>query len=81
MRTFKSLMISLCMGTTLCMCLPQTTTAQTVSSGDSWKWDKGTIVIDTPERPSGQKSVLGSPFPLFSGRRASPDACYNWKDI
>ena len=53
MRTFKSLMISLCMGTTLCMCLPQTTTAQTVSSGDSWKWDKGTIVIDTPERPSG----------------------------
>ncbi len=47
MRTFKSLMISLCMGTTLCMCLPQTTTAQTVSSGDSWTWDKGTIVIDT----------------------------------
>ena len=38
MRTFKSLMISLCMGTTLCMCLPQTTTAQTVSSGDSWTW-------------------------------------------
>ena len=35
MRTFKSLMISLCMGTTLCMCLPQTTTAQTVSSGNS----------------------------------------------
>ena len=58
MRTFKSLMISLCMGTTLCMCLPQTTTAQTVSSGDSWTWDKGTIVIDTPERPAGQKSVL-----------------------
>ena len=55
MRTFKSLMISLCMGTTLCMCLPQTTTAQTVSSGDSWKWDKGTIVIDTPERPSARK--------------------------
>ena len=49
MRTFKSLMISLCIGTTLCMCLPQTTTAQTVSSGDSWTWDKGTIVIDTPE--------------------------------
>ena len=63
MRTFKSLMISLCMGTTLCMCLPQTTTAQTVSSGDSWKWDKGTIVIDTPERPSGQKSVLGLTIP------------------
>ena len=63
MRTFKSLMISLCMGTTLCMCLPQTTTAQTVSSGDSWTWDKGTIVIDTPERPSGQKSVLGLTIP------------------
>ena len=55
MRTFKSLMISLCMGTTLCMCLPQTTTAQTVSSGDSWTWDKGTIVIDTPERPAGNR--------------------------
>ena len=63
MRTFKSLMISLCMGTTLCMCLPQTTTAQTVSSGDSWTWDKGTIVIDTPERPTGQKSVLGLTTP------------------
>ncbi|MEQ2970284.1 Gfo/Idh/MocA family protein [Phocaeicola vulgatus] len=63
MRTFKSLMISLCMGTTLCMCLPQTTTAQTVSSGDSWTWDKGTIVIDTPERPAGQKSVLGLTTP------------------
>ena len=56
-------MISLCMGTTLCMCLPQTTTAQTVSSGDSWTWDKGTIVIDTPERPAGQKSVLGLTTP------------------
>ena len=63
MRTFKSLMISLCIGTTLCMCLPQTTTAQTVSSGDSWTWDKGTIVIDTPERPAGQKSVLGLTTP------------------
>ena len=63
MRTFKSLMISLCMGTTLCMCLPQTTPAQTVSSGDSWTWDKGTIVIDTPERPAGQKSVLGLTTP------------------
>ena len=51
------------MGTTLCMCLPQTTTAQTVSSGDSWTWDKGTIVIDTPERPAGQKSVLGLTTP------------------
>lgn len=28
-----------------------------------WKWDKGTIVIDTPERPSGQKSVLGLTIP------------------
>lgn len=27
------------------------------------KWDKGTIVIDTPERPSGQKSVLGLTIP------------------
>ena len=59
MRTFKSLMISLCMGTTICMCLRQIPTAQTVSSGDSWTWDRGTIVIDTPERPTGQKSVLG----------------------
>lgn len=26
------------------------------------------------------KGVLGSPFPLFGGRRASPDASYNWQD-
>ncbi|WP_278702622.1 Gfo/Idh/MocA family protein [Phocaeicola sartorii] len=63
MKIFKSLLISVCMGTTLCACSPQTANTeannQITTAGDAWKWEKGTIVIDTPERPAGQKSVLG----------------------
>ena len=37
----------------------QTVGAQSLSSSTKWHWDKGTIVIDTPERPAGQEHVLG----------------------
>ena len=30
----------------------QTVSAQSLSSSTKWHWDKGTIVIDTPERPA-----------------------------
>ena len=67
MKIFKSLLISVCMGTTLCACSPQTANTeannQITTAGDAWKWEKGTIVIDTPERPAGQKSVLGLTTP------------------
>ena len=31
--------------------------------GTEWKWDGGTIVVKTPEREVGQKSVLGLTVP------------------
>ena len=33
--------------------------AQSLSPSTKWHWDKGTIVVDTPERPAGQENVLG----------------------
>lgn len=37
--------------------------AQSLSSGTKWHWDKGTIVVETPERPAGQQNVLGLTAP------------------
>ena len=33
--------------------------AQSLSPSTKWHWDKGTIVVDTPQRPAGQQHVLG----------------------
>ena len=33
--------------------------AQSLSKSTTWHWDKGTIVVDTPERPEGQEHVVG----------------------
>ena len=35
-----------------------TATAQATSPSTKWHWDKGTIVVETPERPAGQEHVL-----------------------
>ena len=32
--------------------------AQSLSPSTKWHWEKGTIVVDTPERPAGQEHVL-----------------------
>ena len=37
----------------------QTADAQSLSPSTKWHWDKGTIVVETPERPAGQEHVLG----------------------
>ena len=37
--------------------------AQSLSSSTKWHWDKGTMVIETPTRPAGQKHVLGLTTP------------------
>ena len=37
--------------------------AQNLSSSTKWHWDKGTMVIETPTRPAGQKHVLGLTAP------------------
>lgn len=33
--------------------------AQSLSPSTRWHWDKGTIVVDTPQRPAGQQSAIG----------------------
>lgn len=33
--------------------------AQSMSPSTKWHWNKGTIVVDTPERPAGQQDVIG----------------------
>lgn len=37
--------------------------AQSLSPSTKWHWNEGTIVIDTPARPAGQKSVLQLALP------------------
>lgn len=37
--------------------------AQSLSPSTKWHWEKGTIVVDTPERPAGQESALGLTAP------------------
>ena len=37
--------------------------AQSLSPNTKWHWDKGTIVIETPERPAGQQSAIGLTVP------------------
>jgi len=37
--------------------------------GNSWEWQNGTIVVKTPERPAGQKSVLGLTTPKLEAVR------------
>lgn len=61
MKIFKSLLFG--MGVMLCACLTQTSIAQTNDKGTQWKWDKGTIVVESPERPANQKSVIGLTTP------------------
>ena len=37
--------------------------AQSLSSSTKWEWNKGTIVIQTPEREAGQEPVIGLTAP------------------
>lgn len=41
----------------------QSASAQSLSPTTKWHWSKGKIVIETPERPAGQKDVLGLALP------------------
>ena len=39
------------------------TDAQSLSPSTKWQWNKGKIVIESPERPAGQKDVLQLALP------------------
>ena len=45
------------------LCGTVTIHAQSQSESTKWHWEKGTIVIDTPERPAGQKDAIGLTAP------------------
>lgn len=45
--------------------------AQSLSPSTKWHWDKGTIVIDTPERPAGQETALGLTVPKMKAVRVA----------
>ncbi len=36
-------------------CTMQKSTVQVNDKGTEWEWNKGTIVVKTPERPAGQR--------------------------
>ena len=45
--------------------------AQSLSPSTRWHWDKGTIVVDTPEREPGQESALGLTVPKIENVRVA----------
>lgn len=45
--------------------------AQSLSAHTQWHWDKGTIVIDTPQRPAGQQDVLNLVAPKIQHLRVA----------
>lgn len=62
MKNFKFLLLSACIA--LAACTTQKQPEQQISDkGTKWNWDKGTIVVETPERPAGQTSALGLALP------------------
>ena len=61
MRKIGTLLLGMCF--ILGACTAQTSTVQTSEKGTQWEWEAGTIVVKTPERPAGQKSVLGLTLP------------------
>ena len=40
--------------------------AQSLSPSTKWHWQEGTIVVDTPQRPAGQQSVIGLTVPKMT---------------
>lgn len=53
----------LCLCVALTACNTQAQKQVSAASGFSWEWDGGTIVVETPERPAGQESVIGLTTP------------------
>ena len=61
MKSLKVLLLGMCVA--LCACSSQTSTVQTNDKGTQWQWENGTIVVETPQRPADQKSVIGLALP------------------
>ena len=61
MKSLKVLLLGMCVA--LCACSSQTSTVQTNDKGTQWQWENGTIIVETPQRPADQKSVIGLALP------------------
>lgn len=67
----------------------QSMNAQAISPSTKWHWEKGTIVVDTPERPVGQQSAIGLTTPKMKVVRVAfvglgmrgPGAVERWTHI
>ncbi len=63
--------------------------AQSTSPSTKWHWEKGTIVVDTPERPAGQKDAINLTTPKIQTVRVAfvglgmrgPGAVERWTHI
>lgn len=58
----SKLVIGVCLAFSPCVIQPAFSQG-TLSDGTKWDWNKGTIVFDTPQRPSGQQHALGMTAP------------------
>ena len=65
MKHFGKLLLGACTVLTL-TCTPAQMLAQSLSPSTQWEWNKGTIVIKTPERPAGQECALGLTVPKMN---------------
>ena len=61
MKGLKFLLLGVCVA--FAACSAQSPSVQVSDKGTHWSWDKGTIVVETPERPAGQTSVIGLTTP------------------
>lgn len=62
MKKLNVLLLGVCLSLGACAVKP-TSEVYTSARGTQWEWNKGTIVVHSPERPAGQKSVLGLTVP------------------
>jgi len=67
MRHLRHMLLSVCLAATL----PLTTKAQTNNPNTKWHWDKGTIVVETPQRPAGQMNALQMTVPKMETVRVA----------
>lgn len=58
----KSAVLSMAFAAVMSFC-SLAANAQSLSPSTKWHWNKGKIMIESPERPAGQKDVLGLALP------------------
>ena len=55
------LIVAMCIA--MCSASAADEAVKTEKNGTQWSWNKGNIEVKSPERPAGQKSVIGLALP------------------